>query len=448
MVTNARTVAVVGAGWAGLSAAVRLVDQGHRVTLYDAAHEPGGRARAFQWAAGNGHDQRVDNGQHIMIGAYREMLDLLAHIGVTLASVVRREPLTLVDSRGLYLKARRLPAPLHLAMGVLLARGLTPGGKLSMMKLMQRAKRDGFRIEGDRPVTQWLEEQSQPRSVIERIWAPLCVAALNTPARIASTQIFLNVLRDSLGADRTASDFLLPTVPLDEIVPVAAVRYLVDHGAQLALGQPVEKIAVDLNEVTLTLRGGNRNFDAAVVAVPAHQIGNLLSSVAGDSWTRLLLACASFTWQPITTVYLIYDRPITLSAAMMALIEEPEKHAFGQWVFARGALGGPADTVAVVISAEGRHRDIELKELVTLVDRQLRDQVGIVAALVASRCVTEKRATFAAVPDLPRPSNKTGSNRITLAGDYTESDYPATLEGALRSGRIAAEQLAINLARG
>jgi uncharacterized protein with NAD-binding domain and iron-sulfur cluster len=133
---------------------------------------------------------------------------------------------------------------------------------------------------------------------------------------------------------------------------------------------------------------------------------------------------------------------------MMALIEHPESEAFGQWLFSRGALGGPADTVAVVISAEGRHRDLEQKLLVALIDRQLRAQVGIEALLIASRCVTEKRATFAAVPNLLRPPNETASPRITLAGDYTESDYPATLEGALRSGRIAAQQLGVNLARG
>lgn len=448
MVANTRSVAVVGAGWAGLSAAVRLVDQGHQVTLYDAAHEAGGRARGFQWHAADGHDQRVDNGQHIMIGAYREMLELLDHIGVKPQTVVRREPLTLVDSRGLYLRARRLPAPLHLAAGVFLARGLALSDKLSMMNLMLRAKRDSFRIAGDRPVAVWLEEQSQPKAVIERIWTPLCVAALNTPARIASTQIFLNVLRDSLGADRNASDFLLPTTTLDEILPARAVRYLADHGAQVALGQLVEKMGTDESTVALTLRDGVKNYDAAVLAVPAHQIASLLAPFRDDSWTGLLSACAGFTWQPITTIYLVYDRPVTLPAAMMALIEHPEREAFGQWLFARGSLGGPADTVAVVISAEGRHRDIEQKALVALIDRQLRNQVGIKASLVASRCVTEKRATFAAVPGLVRPPNHTPSPRITLAGDYTESDYPATLEGALRSGRIAAEQLGRSLSGG
>jgi hydroxysqualene dehydroxylase len=445
VIGGARNVAVIGAGWAGLSAAVRLVDAGHLVTLYDAAHEAGGRARAFHWPAIAGHEQQVDNGQHIMIGAYREMLDLLAHLGVAADGVLRREPLTLADSRGLYLRAGPWPAPLHLAAGVTLARGLSFADKLAMMRLMLGAKRDGFRIAGDRTVAVWLKEQSQPSEVIERIWAPLCVAALNTPARIASTQIFLNVLRDSLGAARTASDFLLPMTTLDAIVPNAAVRYLEAHGARVALGQPAEGIEVTSDDVAVILRDGPTRFAAAVLAVPAHQVGSLLRNV-DTGWAPLLAACTSFTWQPITTIYLVYDRPVVLPTAMMALREDPARQSFGQWLFARGQLGGPADTVAVVISAEGPHRDLDQKVLIARIDQQLRDEVGLGGALLASRCVTEKRATFAAVPGLVRPPNQTPSARLALAGDYTESDYPATLEGALRSGRAAAELIAASLA--
>jgi squalene-associated FAD-dependent desaturase len=448
MITRARTIAVVGAGWAGLSAAVRLVDAGHRVTVFDAARDVGGRARAFNWQPPQMPPERLDNGQHIMIGAYREMLELLRHVGCPPETVLRREPLTLIDSRGLHFKAGRLFAPLHLLSGMLFARGLTLADRLAMARLMMRARRAHFRIGADRSVEAWLLEQRQPASLIARVWAPLCVAALNTPMHIASAQIFLNVLRDSLGAERGASDFLLPTTPLDQIVPAHATRYLQSHGATLALGQLVERIDLTDTGVSIRLREEEMRFDGLIAAVAAHRIKALIGHLPGAAWAKLATLCDGFHWQPITTIYLYYDEALALPAAMMALEEKPLEGAFGQWLFARGALGGNPRSVAVVISAEGRHRDVDGAELERMVARQLRNQAGITAHLVAAQTVTEKRATFAAVPGLLRPNNQTPSPHIALAGDYTESDYPATLEGALRSGRIAAGLLVKTLRQG
>jgi hypothetical protein len=151
--------------------------------------------------------------------------------------------------------------------------------------------------------------------------------------------------------------------------------------------------------------------------------------------------CAQMTWQPISTCYLVYDAAVQLAAPMLALNEDFALQHFGQWVFARGQLGSRADTLAVVISAEGPHRDLEQDQLARLIADQLRVQLHLTATVLSSRVITEKRATFACVPDLERPETNTPSARLTLAGDYIRCDYPATLEAAVGSGQRAAQLL-------
>jgi squalene-associated FAD-dependent desaturase len=444
--TQQHSMAVVGAGWSGLSAAVRLAQAGVAVTLFEAAREAGGRARALDWTEA-GLAQRIDNGQHIMIGAYRETLALMALVKPAAEDGLRRIPLTLADTRGLHLTAARLVAPLHMLVGLITARGMSLGAKLAMARLMRKAQRGGFRLEHDVTVLEWLRSERQPADLTERLWMPLCVAALNTPARIASAQIFMNVLRDSLGAARAASDLLLPITTLDGALPDPALEYLKRHGARIELGRAVQLVEQDNAAITLATRDGSRTFDAVVLATPAHQVAQLIGRYQGPDWEQLRACCQSITWQPIATCYLVYDRPIVLPEAMLALAEDVSVKRFGQWVFARGQLGGRADTLAVVISASGPHQELAHADLAAAIDQQVRAELHLDAQLLGSRIIIEKRATFAALPNQVRPCAITPSTRLVLAGDYIASDYPATLESAVASGRTAAEQI-LRVAKG
>src|SRR5690606_17965913 len=200
--------------------AVELARAGVHVTVFERSHTLGGRARVVH----KGGHWRVDNGQHILIGAYSELARLLRVTGVSPKQLLHL-PLTLHYPGRLHLQAAALPAPFHLALGALRARGLTWADRLAMLRLMRRLQRAGFRVDAKLRVAELLADSAQTPALIELVWAPLCVAALNTPVEDASAQVFANVLRDSLAANAAASELLLPRTDLSELFPVPAVRY-------------------------------------------------------------------------------------------------------------------------------------------------------------------------------------------------------------------------------
>ena len=186
----------------------------------------GGRARRVPWDTADGRRVALDNGQHILIGAYRHTLDLLQRVGVDVVDAFERTPLHLVGTDGLRLKASRHAAPWHLLAMIVTAKGLGFDDRWSIATSMLRAKRIGWTLDADCTVAHLFEAWRQPRRLIHRVWEPLCVAALNTPIDVASAQVFLNVLRDSLGASARDPDLLLPRVDLGGLLPDAAERLL------------------------------------------------------------------------------------------------------------------------------------------------------------------------------------------------------------------------------
>jgi len=433
-------IAVVGAGWAGLSAAVQLTARGHAVTVFEATRQCGGRARRVDWNLPDGTTIALDNGQHILLGAYRDTLALMRMIGVDPGSAFLRSPLTLCNVAGLRLRAPRIFAPLHLVSGLILATGLSFSAKRAMLMLMIHAWRIDWRVGTDLPLNRWLDDRCQPFELVHKIWAPLCVAALNTPVTIASTQVFLNVLRDSLGARRLDSDMLLPRVPLDATLPDAAVAFIRQRTGDLRYGNRVTAIDNIQQGCNLSIaQGPPEYFDAAILAVPAHQVSRLTARLAWNATDSTIAQCDAFLWQPIVTVYLLYPPDTHLRMPMLALDENPDTHDFGQWVFDRGQIGGAAGLMAVVISAHGAHEALSQEMLLASITRQLATQARIQEMPIATRVITEKRATFACVPGLARPTGRTPWGWLALAGDYTQSDYPSTLEAAVTSGRVAAQ---------
>jgi squalene-associated FAD-dependent desaturase len=437
---QARSVAVIGGGWAGCAAAVALADAGHAVTLYEAARTLGGRARAV-----DAHGRQLDNGQHIMLGAYDRTLALLRRVGIKPREALLRLPLQMryPPGRGLMdFVAPPLPAPLHMLAALLRARGLSGADKMALARFSTSARWMGWQLHNDCSVAELLERFDQTPNLVRQMWRPLCLAALNTAPEHASSQVFLAVLRDSLGAKRAASDMLLPRLLLDRLFPDAARRHIEKNGGRVLTGARVDALAQDDGRWRVTTSGGCVMFDGVVLATAPWQAAGFLRALPGLD----ALACQldAFAYEPISTVYLQYDTALRLPLSFCALLDEPERGHWGQFVFDRGQLdAGQNGLLAVVISGASNAADLERGQLAAQVAAQLADAFGLPAlgAPAWHQVITEKRATFSCRPALARPGNATGLAGLALAGDYTACDYPATLESAVRSGLAAAAAL-------
>ena len=435
--TRPRPTAVVGGGWAGCAAAAELTAAGANVTLFEAAAELGGRGRRVALEL-DGVAHTLDNGQHLMLGAYRAIAKVLGTVEVDIDRLIERRPFELSYPDGFRIAASRLPAPWHLVAALLRARGLAWSDRWAMMRLLRRLEADRWQVRPDRAAAGWLAGHGQSDALIARLWRPLLIAALNTPLAEASAQLFANVLRDSLGADSAASMLWLPRNDLSALLPEAVERFVSARGGAVRRGTRVE--AIEPAEAGFRLEPGLGRFDAVVYAAPPAQLGRVAAAFA-PALQDALESARDFAYQPICTVYLKYDVDVPLPRGFTALLDDPGQRAYGQWAFDRGALD-PANrgVVAVVVSASGAHDDEPLSALCEAVARQLTRELGLPRPR-AARAIVEKRATLAARPGLRRPPNATQVAGFVLAGDWTESDYPSTLESAVRSGLAAARLL-------
>ncbi|WUR16114.1 hydroxysqualene dehydroxylase HpnE [[Empedobacter] haloabium] len=429
-------IAVVGGGWAGCAAAVELARGGARVTLFEAARTLGGRARRIEQAG-----RTLDNGQHILLGAYDRTLRLLATVGVDRRQAFLTLPLQMrypPGRGGMDFVAPRLPAPLHLAVALLRAQGLDRADKLAMARFSTTARWLGWRLDTDCSVAELLARYDQTERLYRLMWRPLCLAALNTAPEQASANVFLAVLRDSLGAGRAASDMLLPRADLSALFPDAAARWLAGHGATVRTGARVDTVAPAGGGWQV----GTETFDGVVLAVAPVSAAGLLAPLP-DSAT-LTARLAALAPEPIATCYLQYDATLRLPQPFFALADDATAGRWGQFVFDRGQLDdGQAGMLAVIVSAAGAAAALPRQALADAIAAQLAAEFGRpqLAAPGWSTVVTEKRATHASTPGLQRPANETPWPGLVLAGDYTAGEYPATLEMAVRSGLAAATLL-------
>lgn len=423
----AHRVAVIGAGWAGLAAAVHLAAHGVPVTVFESAREPGGRARSF-----TRHGVELDNGQHILLGAYHETLALLDRVNPRWPTQLARLPLRLSLAPDFALKAPRLPAPWHLAVALLTARGLGPADRLAALRLVVSLRRRGFRLDRDQPVSELLRHHRQTPALCRSLWHPLCLAALNTPPHQASAQVFVNVLRDAFARDRADSDVLLPRVGLSRLFPQPAAEFLRQRGSTLLCGQRVTRLEPALAGWRVFTARDAGEFGQVVCALPPPRAAQLLETL--PALEEMVTDLRQLDHEPIYTVYLRYRDPVRLEAPMVGLGEGP-----GQWVFDRGPLTDASSLLAVVISARGPHEALDHARLGQAVAHQLCQVLGICAAPRDVWVIAEKRATFACTPNLARPGPRTPLPGLFLAGDWVagatrEADYPATIEAAVRSG--------------
>ena len=417
-------VAIIGAGWAGMAAAVTLAQARTPVTVFEAARHLGGRARSVEIEG-----IELDNGQHILIGAYRETLRLMRAVGAGPEQLLLRQPLAIEYPGKFSLRAPRLPAPLHLLAALLTARGLSWGERIAAMRFITAMRGKAYRITADLPVAELLARHRQSGALARYLWEPLCVSALNTPAASASAQVFLNLFRDALDGARANSDFLFPRADLGKLFPEPAAAFVCANGGAVRLGTPVR--AIDKTEDGFVLDATAERYSHVVLAVGPHQVDALLDRFAALATTRQ--SVAALAYEPIYTCYLQYPQEVSMPQPMTGF-----DGGYVQWIFDRGRLNGRAGLLAAVISAHGAHQNSSQDALAGAIHGELAAFLPGLPAPLWSRVIAEKRATFSCRPDMVRPANRTAVDRLYLAGDYTASDYPATLESAVRSGVLAA----------
>ena len=425
-----------------MAAALSLSARGIPVTVFESAQQLGGRARGVLHQG-----TQLDNGQHLLLGCYRETLRLIRLAGGNVEQDFLRLPLQL-DLHGQFsLKAPRLPAPLHLLVALLKAQGLTWNERMKAARFMLELRHANFRLnklplpqagegwgEGssDMTVSALLAQHGQDADLTFKLWEPLCIAALNTPIQKASAQVLLNVLRDALNQSRTDSDMLLPRIDFTALFPQRAAAYVEQHGGKVYTSCSVEAIVPKNGEIELVTAQGVHTFSHVICAAPPTVAAKLLRPIAALAET--VTQIDALEHQPIYTVYLKYPPTVRLPHPMLGLHQR-----YSQWLFDKGKIARQHGLLAAVISAEGIHQELSQDELAQKVIAELREEFGIVEQPKWFKVIAEKRATFCCSPTLQRPSQQTALPRLLLAGDYTAGDYPATLEGAVLSGLRCAD---------
>ncbi|AVS77509.1 desaturase [Paracidovorax avenae] len=438
-------VAIIGAGWAGLAAAIAAAQAGHTVSVFEAARMLGGRARALAPVEGADTQApcRLDNGQHILIGAYSECQRLMRLVGIDPETALLRTPLALVFPDGNGLRFPDAAPPWDAIRGIAGARGWSLADRMALLRRAVRWRLSGFRCAPHATVEQLC--QGLPERLLREFIDPLCVSALNTPIGAASGTVFLRVLRDSLFSGRGGSHLLLPRRDLSALWPEAAAAWLRNHGHAVHAGRRIPSIEIAHDSEGQAWRVDGMHFDAVVMATTSTEAARLVAAAADTAQPRPAAAmrawaatASALRFTAIATVYakaVAGPLPTALagSAPMLALHSGPGAPA--QFVFDRGRLGGEPGLLAFVVSAfEGERAVLEQAVL-----RQAREQLGL-EGLEVLRTVVEKRATFACVPALDRPPQDIIAG-LVACGDYVAGPYPATLEGAVLSGTAAGRRL-------
>jgi hydroxysqualene dehydroxylase len=436
---------VIGAGFAGLSAAVRLTRKGARVLVLEARTRLGGRATAFE---DRETAELVDNGQHVLLGCYTDTFAFLSDIGAL--DHIKLQPqlaVTMIDRAGRTsrLSCPSLPAPLHLLAAAFDWSALDWRDRLSILRMrtpLRLARRElgpGARAIAASPgetVENWLIRNGQTARLREMLWEPLALAALNQPPAQAAAPVFARVLAEMFGPDPRAAAIALPTRPLHLMYAEPARAYIERHGGTVRTGSPAT-IHIEAGDVTAVASGGDRWRAGAVVsAVPWFAVGDLFQ---GDTSALepVLGRARAMDSSPIVTVNLWFDRP---------LLAEPFIGLPGramQWAFEkRSDFGGDASRLSVVSSGASPLVALTNQDLIRTAHEELLDALpeARAARLARATVIREPRATFSLAPGQPaRPHTETPVRGLYLAGDWIATLLPATIESAVRSGHRAAD---------
>jgi squalene-associated FAD-dependent desaturase len=421
-------VAIVGAGWAGLAAAITLAEQGVCASVFEAGNVPGGRARRLAREAVD-----LDNGQHLLMGAYRQTLALIDKVapGNSVTGLLR-VPLTLVYPDEFSLVAPNWPAPLHLLGALVGAKGLSATEKFAAIRFMLKLR--SHACETDQTVA--LALHGQPDALKCYLWNPLCVAALNTPTETASMQVFRRVLLDALLGTRAESDFLIPRLDLGTLFAEPATDWLRTQGTHCYLRHRIHRLEQCGDRWALhhNASGEVEVYDAVILACGPQTTRRLLEG--HPKAVPSLAALDALSYEPIVTVYLQYPCALNLPQPLLAW-REP----MPMFLFDHASSHGKTGRVALVVSASGPHLAWDDNRWLAEIRAKMEALLGPLPPPGLLARVTEKRATFACLAGLVRPPAHSGLLRVWLAGDHIAGPYPATLEGATRSGVESARLL-------
>jgi squalene-associated FAD-dependent desaturase len=432
---------VIGAGLAGLAAAVRLIDAGHRVTLIEATKAGGGRARSFVDPASG---RELDNGQHLVMGCYRETLAFLRQIGVHDGIYFQRDlAIDMVKPGGKRAKllCPPLPAPLHLAAGLLTMRGVGVLHKAAALRAGLLLSGEVRRPDDNETCDAWLRRLGQTAGIRAIFWEPLIWATLNDDPLVASAAMLMAVLERAFMSTRDASRLGVPRVPLSRLYVDQALAYLRERGAVIHLGQPVRALrVVDQAIAGVVLKSGEQlDADQVISAVPPPALLDMLPG----TWPNhpIFQDVARLGASPIINLWLVVDRA-PFDDPFLGLVSS-ELH----WLFNRsrieGHSGGEA-LLGVTISAARASLEDSQEALVGLFNAEMRRYFpGRPYTIRHVKVIKEKRATIshAAGTYHRRPEAQSPLRGLYLAGDWVRTGLPATIESAVQSGHDAAAAL-------
>jgi squalene-associated FAD-dependent desaturase len=435
------TVAVIGGGLAGISAGSALADAGYHVELFERRPYLGGRASSYELP---GTAEVVDNCQHVLLGCCTNLINFYQRLGVE-DQIRWYDEITflLPDGRASTLKPSWMPAPMHTGASFLASAVLDLKDKLAIARALL-ALMPALPADNGESFEAWLLRRGQTKQAIDRFWAPVLISALNDELDQVSVRYAALVFRDSFLKSAEAGRMGLPGVPLSQLYGEAAA-YIEERGGKVHLRASVDSIQADDNGVRVCVGGDTVLADFAILATPFNGVSKLLPDT--PEMQPLREQAGHFGSSPITGIHLWFDREVT-----------PLEHAVLlertiQWMFqkskilnARRESGETGSYLELVVSSSKTLVDKSRNEIIDIAMRELAEFFPAVreAKLIKATVIKEVHATFSPTPgsDAYRPSHVSPWPRLFLAGDWTATGWPSTMEGAVRSGHGAAEALA------
>lgn len=439
------SVAIVGGGLSGLAAGCALADAGLRVTVFERRPYVGGRASSYEHP---GTGEVVDNCQHVLLGCCTNLIAFYNRLGVS-GKIRWFEELTFIEPGGRVSRMAPsfLPAPMHNVPAFLGAKMLSANDKIAISRAMAVMSR-GLPEDSAEDFLSWLRRHRQTDQAIERFWKTVLVSALNEDLDRISVRYATQVFRESFMKSAAAGRMGLPSIPLSDLYG-NAIDYIRARNGEVLLRSSVNTIGLKQDRARVLIGAGEQQFDFAVLAAPFQNVANLLPP--DESAKTIKQKLTKFEPSSITGIHLWFNREIT-----------PMPHAVLldrtiQWMFHKSKFhenreqAGQGSYLELVVSASKLLVQKSREEILDLATRELAEFFPAVreAKLLKATVIKEIYATYAVLPGLDRyrPAAKTQWPQIFLAGDWTATGWPATMEGAVRSGYLAAEALMESLGR-
>ncbi|MFH0990285.1 MAG: hydroxysqualene dehydroxylase HpnE [bacterium] len=436
---------IIGGGLAGLSAAVDLSAKGCSVLLLEQAPHLGGRVYSF---IDSTTGDRVDNGQHLLMGCYHATRRFLHEIGSAHLAVL--QPQLRIDYLGpdeetALLKCTALPSPFNLLSGLLRLQSLSIRERGNLLRVGIALQKPPDIVEPllrEMTVEEWLMQLGQSELARSRFWNIVAIGALNNDPATASALLFYRVLRAVFSGDSSNASLMIPAVGLSELFSTPALHTLRNHNAQVLMGTRVSQFRTEGRKIVGVQCADGSVFRARTViaAIPPASLQKLLQT-SGLASLPLFNTLQSFQASSILGINLWFDREV-MQQEFVALLESPI-----HWIFNKTRISRHGSLVpqhlALVISAADEYMGMEKQQILSLVTDELKRYLPLSrgANLVQSIVIKAKRATFLQTPAVEslRPQAATPISNLFLAGDWMDTGYPATIEGAVLSGVTAAQ---------